>query len=194
PHIDVDLTQSPSPDAGNANDQPVERKPIPAKLHFNLFLANPLTDADKQSGVPISYVEYVIPAKNPLDIMIQVDGQLLGQVKSSLFDACDRHKKGCGRMLRVADSEGRVVLRGYVTNGGIFSKTAMPKISDKDLLKDFQAMIISKKGKEVGFSLSMDNPKRTAKSNSKTVDFNRALQHQLPNVLTDDQVDELEMA
>lgn len=50
------------------------------------------------------------------------------------------------------------------------------------------------KGKEVGFSLSMKNPKKAAKNNTVEVDFNRALQQQFPDVLTNDQVNEVEMA
>lgn len=128
PQIHVDLTGSPSPSPGHVNHhghvdhhaEPVERKPILAKFHFNVFLPNPLTDANKRSGVPITYIEYAIPVKNPLNIMIQIDGQSLGQLKASLLEACNTHKKGCGRSLRIADNEGRVFLKGYVTGGGDF--------------------------------------------------------------------------
>ncbi|KAH9808188.1 hypothetical protein DFH28DRAFT_1070122 [Melampsora americana] len=195
PHVDVDLTVSPSPapQVTPLSESPVvEFKPTRAKMAFHVFIADGLTGAQKRSGVPVTYSDHL--TKPAFDILINIHGRSLLELKRSLFNACDKHRTGCGTLLKDADTEGRVTLRGYIYHGGAFGKSLEPIIDSEAILDQFKAMMIKKPANEVGFSLNMSNPKVQAQTDTKVLKFNRAMQHNIPNALNDEDRAAVEMS
>jgi hypothetical protein len=172
----VDLTVSPSPDpqATRFSESPVaataEFKPTRAKMAFHVFIADGLTDAQKRSGVPVTYSDHL--TKPAFDILVNIHGQSLLELKRSLFIACNNHRNGCGKLLRDADIERRVTLRGYIYHGGAFGKSLEPVIDSEALFDQFKAVMLKKPTNEVGFSLNMHNPKVQAQTDNKVCLFN----------------------
>jgi hypothetical protein len=99
--------------------------------------------------------------------MVQVQGVTLTELKNSLFDLCNTHKDGCGRLLKEANKHGQVSFRGYIASGGIFGKTLIPLITMESSYTEFKKMALVKKGKEIGFRITMENPKKIPRTTSK---------------------------
>ncbi|KAH9816606.1 hypothetical protein DFH28DRAFT_927356 [Melampsora americana] len=198
PHIDVDLTASPSPapQATQASDSPVvattEYKPNRAKLAFHVFIANNLTDAQKRSGVPVTYSDH--HTKPYFDIMVNIHGRSLLELKTDLFRACNAHRSGCGTLLRDADDEGQVTLKGFINHGEAFGKSLLPVINTELIWDKFKKMMIKKPNNEVGFRFDMINPKTQEQTTSKKLKFNQAMYHRLPDALAPSEQDEIEMS
>jgi hypothetical protein len=171
PHIDVDLTVSPSPapQAPPASKSPVvattESKPTRAKLAFHVFIADNLTDSQKRSGVPVTYSDH--HTKPYFDILLNIHGRSLEDLKTNLFRACNTHRSGCGTLLRDADDEGRVTLKGYINHGEAFAKSLLPVINTEAIFDKFKNMMIKKPNNEVGFCFDMKNPKTQEQTTSK---------------------------
>ncbi|KAH9824786.1 hypothetical protein DFH28DRAFT_1143628 [Melampsora americana] len=197
--VHLDLTQSPSPtsrltpiSAPAPASPSLEQKPNRLSLWFRVFILNPLTDAEKQSGTPQTYADYEPPF--PFNVLLHVHGVSLEDLKKNLFAACDRHKRACGQLLKIANDHGQLAIKGFVCGGGPFGKSAPPLIPNEASFDLFKATMLERKGKEIGFRLIMDNPKRKARTTSKVMSFDQALAVHHPNALDSDQTDELEMA
>ncbi|KAH9820367.1 hypothetical protein DFH28DRAFT_1021303 [Melampsora americana] len=191
PHVDVDLTQSPSPVLEPARGPcqastgpivaPANSIPTRSKIGYHVYSPNHQTDAEKRSGVPVTYVDYI--TKVPFEELIQLHGFTLNDVKESLFKACNENKQPCGDLLRTADDKGNLIFKGYVCNGEAFSKTSMPVIPNEETFEGLKKMIILKKGKEVGFRLLMEDPKKKARTVSRDMQFNQSVAHHHPDAL-----------
>ncbi|KAH9811226.1 hypothetical protein DFH28DRAFT_901221, partial [Melampsora americana] len=194
--IELDLTySSPAPQSNQQPDpEPVadkERKPSSAKLGFRVYIPNPLTNAEKRNGTPQTYSDHL--GKPAFDIKVQIHGVDLKNLKISLFKCCNSYKAGCGSLLEVADRHDQVALRCYVTHGGPFGKSLMPLLSMELTYTAFKEMHLKKEGKEIGFSLVMENPRVAARNNSREMKFDHALAHGHPAKVEPGRMAELEM-
>ncbi|EGG06175.1 uncharacterized protein MELLADRAFT_87327 [Melampsora larici-populina 98AG31] len=128
-HVDVDLTAlpSPAPQVTQSSESPVvaipEFKPTQTKMAFHVYIADNLTDAQKQSGIPVTYSDYL--TKLAFDILINIHGRSLLELKRSIFMACNKNQSGCGTLLSDADAERRVTKPGSQRRG----KRAAPGVA-----------------------------------------------------------------
>ncbi|KAH9808056.1 hypothetical protein DFH28DRAFT_911411, partial [Melampsora americana] len=174
-HVDVDLTRSPSLGPQMTQGSPlapvlVDHKPTRVTINFHVYIPNGLSAAEMRSGKPQTYADHA--PKEPFLAMIQIHGVSLEALKKSLFKECSLHKKGCGSLLQSADEQGQLSIRCFVHGPGPFCKTTSPQLLDEAIFDEFKIALSSKKGKEVGFRLLMQNPKTTTRTTSKASHFN----------------------
>ncbi|EGF97294.1 uncharacterized protein MELLADRAFT_86092 [Melampsora larici-populina 98AG31] len=198
PRVELDLTNSPGPIAaplpqsGTVLAASDESKPSKAKLSFKAYIPIPLTDTERRNGLAQTYVDY--ETEDPIDIVVQLHGVSLTEIKNSLFDMCNTNKNGTGRILKQAENDNQVNFKAYIIQGGVFGKTLTPAIKTDSVFIAFKNMAKTKKGKEMGFRIMMENPKKMARNNSKQLQVDQALAHADPDAIDRARHDQLEMA